>query len=260
MWKAVYDSVRGTSHIDVDVPCQDVCRVLEWTVDRGTLLLACSADGAGSASHSDEGAEIACDAFVRVAQRELRDVDIGESLDRETVLAWCKEMRSQIEDRARELDVDIRQLACTFLAAVVGQSTALFLQIGDGAIVTRDEEGYRAVFWPQSGEFANTTNFLTDVEFEDRVEWTRYEERVDELAMFTDGLERLALRFADRSVHDPFLTPMLAAIRDAENTEEYFELLRQFLDSPKVNERTNDDKTLILATRLNRTNNDDAVR
>jgi hypothetical protein len=259
MWKTVYDSVRGTSHIDADLPCQDACRVVELEVENGTMLVVCSSDGAGSAAHSAEGAEIACDTFIRIARRELNCADLCKYVDRSTVLGWCDEIRLQIESRATELSVETRQLATTFLVAIVGESSALFFQIGDGAIVTWEGDAYRAVFWPQSGEFANTTNFLTDEDFGEHVECICCERGTGELAVFTDGLERLVLRFADRSVHEPFLAGMFATLRNVDDTEPYFEFLRQFLNSPKVNERTDDDKTLILATRMKQSSSDDAV-
>jgi hypothetical protein len=250
MWKAVYDSVTGTSHQGSEIPCQDACRVMELGSADRELFVACLADGAGSALHAGVGAEVACDAFIRIVGRDTESVEFGESADGEFVLAWCREMRAQIEERAAELDVELRQLACTFLGAVVAESGALFLQIGDGAIVRWNGGGYSPVFWPQSGEFANTTNFLTDEEFGQRLEYCQWAGRVDELAIFSDGLERLILRFADRTVHDPFLTPLFEALRQSEDPDDYFQPLRTFLDSPAVNERTDDDKTLILATRL----------
>lgn len=260
VWRAVYDSVAGTSHSDTGIPCQDSCRVVNLPVEGGVLLVVCCADGAGSATYSADGAEIACDTFVRITEHDCRSLDIYESLNRDLVLEWLREMRSRIEDRANAIGVETRELASTFLGAVIGESTALFIQIGDGAMVVRNGDDYRPVFWPQSGEFANTTNFLTDDRFAERFEWNQFQERVDELAVFSDGLERLVLRFADRSVHRPFLEPFFAALRQTDNSEEYFEPLRLFLDSPKVNERTDDDKTLILATRLSQRSDDDAVR
>lgn len=260
MWKTVFDSVCGTSHKDTGLPCQDACRVVELKVDGGTLLAVCCADGAGSASHAADGAEIVCDTFIRITRRDCQSIESCEGINREKVIDWFREMRSEVETRANGLGVGIRELASTFLGAVVGESKAVFMQIGDGAMVTLEGEGYRTVFWPQSGEFANITNFVTDAQFEERVEWVLYNHRVDELAAFSDGLERLILRFADRTVHHPFLSPMFAALRVAEDPEVYFEHLRHFLDSAKVNERSNDDKTLILATRMNPSNHDDAVR
>ena len=65
-----------------------------------------------------------------------------------------------------------------------------------------------------------------------------------------DGLERLVLKFEDQTVHEPAIIPMLNAIRKSETGEEFFVPLREFLNSKSINERTDDDKTLVLATRL----------
>ncbi|MCA9038006.1 MAG: protein phosphatase 2C domain-containing protein [Planctomycetaceae bacterium] len=250
MWKTVYDSVAGTSHINSDLPCQDACRVVQLIVGETKLLVACLADGAGSASHADEGAQVACDTFIQTIEQASESFNFDETIHRETAIAWCNGLRSRIVQRASELDVDTRQLACTFLGAVVTENSALFIQIGDGAIVRWNGDGYRHVFWPQSGEFANTTNFLTDKAFIENLDFTQIRERVDELAIFSDGLERLVLRFADQTVHEPFLSPLFATLRHTDDPGDYFQPLREFLDSEKVNERTDDDKTLILTTRL----------
>lgn len=249
-WKTVYDSVVGTSHSFLGSPCQDACRIEQLTNESESLLVACLADGAGSASHAHFGSEAACNAFIRVVERAYTSTEFPQCVDRETIIEWCREMRHIIEQRALELGVDTRQLACTFLGAIVGEKAAVFFQIGDGAMVMEKGNGYQVVFWPQSGEYANTTNFLTDDRFDAAVEWCYFEESVDEFAAFSDGLERLALNFSDRSVHAPFLIPMFEALRDSDSADEFFIPLRRFLDSPQVNDRTDDDKTLVIATRL----------
>lgn len=258
-WKTVYDSVAGTSHRTTELPCQDACRVVQLKTPRGVLLVACCADGAGSASHSAEGSEIVCDTFVKLVERDIGVFDSEGTVNQELVLRWIEEIRSGVERRAEEVALDVRQLASTCLAAVVGEATALFIQIGDGAIAVLAGDGYEPVFWPQSGEFANTTNFITDERCKERVQWSWWPQQIDEVALFSDGLERLALRFADRTVHAPFLKPLFMSLRMVDNCDDYFEPLRRFLDSPKVNERTDDDKTLILATRLFTSTGGDAV-
>lgn len=258
-WKAVYDSVCGTSHRQIAQECQDACRVLDTSTMDGNVLIVCLADGAGSASHAAVGSELACDSFINIVQRECNRPSFVESVDNATLLNWCEEIRATLAERASDLGVTTRQLACTFLAAIVGESHAVFMQIGDGAIVIRTCEGFTPVFWPQSGEFAGTTNFLTDDRFQENLVTKIIPERIDELAGFTDGLERLVLRFENKSVHQPFLDPMLTVLRKVDSAEPFFEPLRQFLDSPKINDRTDDDKTLILATRAGQVSDDDAV-
>jgi len=56
----------------------------------------------------------------------------------------------------------------------------------------------------------------------------------------------------NRGAHAPFFEPMFARLRrEPEDTPEHLlEELRAFLDSPPVDQRTGDNKTLVLATRL----------
>ena len=66
----------------------------------------------------------------------------------------------------------------------------------------------------------------------------------------TDGLQMLALNFAGRTAHRPFFEPMFRRLRSAAPGEGLPLALRRFLNSPAVNGRSDDDKTLILATRV----------
>ncbi|HEX8825551.1 MAG TPA: protein phosphatase 2C domain-containing protein, partial [Archangium sp.] len=134
------------------------------------------------------------------------------------------------------------------LTAVVGEHGSVFAQVGDGAIVVRRGGDYVPVFWPQVGQYANSTWFLTSRDMEQVLEVT-CGEPVDELAVFTDGLQMLALHFASRSVHRPFFESLFSTLREAARPEELVVPLRTFLDSPAVNARTEDDKTLVLALR-----------
>lgn len=214
-------------------------------------------DGAGSAEHSEQGAMIVCDKFIEIAARELATKNLGPESCRDKVLEWCEEIRNELKAEAALLGVPVRELACTFLAAVIAETYALFIQIGDGAMVISSDEGFQTVFWPQSGEYANTTNFLTDDRYAKALEICLKRETIHEFAAFTDGLERLILRFADQTVHGQFLSPLMRAIRSSIDIEPYFEHLRMFLRSDGINHRTNDDKTLILASRVPGIENDE---
>ena len=77
------------------------------------------------------------------------------------------------------------------------------------------------------------------------------ERRIDEVALFSDGLQRLALHYQTRTAHAGFFKPMLATLRaaPADALESLSTQLAAYLSSPAVNERTDDDKTLVLATR-----------
>ena len=82
---------------------------------------------------------------------------------------------------------------------------------------------------------------------------TILDERVDEVAIFTDGLQLLALNTETSSVHQPFFTSLFHVLRMAGDTEKQELLtgrLTEYLNSKAINDRTDDDKTLFLATRL----------
>ena len=251
MWKTVHDSVVGTSHQVTGNPCQDSHRVVQFASQgRETLIVVC-ADGAGSAKHSDRGSAFVCDTIIGILRRELATVDNLNTIGRETAVAWCAETRDGLIRLASEVGCEIRDLASTVLAAVIVDDSSLFMQLGDGAIVSQYDGLYEVIFWPQSGEYANVTNFLTDESYDKRLEFsTRKGATVTALAMFTDGLERLILHYAERTVHVPFLEPLFKALQDSASSEDLFEPMRLFLSSERVNQRTDDDKTLVLATRL----------
>ena len=98
------------------------------------------------------------------------------------------------------------------------------------------------------------TWFATDDAVGDRLEYDLVVGSVDEVAMFTDGLQRLALNYAARTAHAPFFRPMFAAVRGAPEgvADDLSGALANFLRSRPVSQRTDDDKTLILATRADR--------
>jgi hypothetical protein len=213
-------------------------------------VVAC-ADGAGSARLSQEGSALACRRFVEVACEALEREGPEAVRDPERIRGWYGQVRRALEEEAAQREVPVRELSCTLLTAVVGENASVFAQVGDGAIVVREGGGYVPVFWPQVGEYANTTWFVTSPDME-QVLQVSSREPVDEVALFTDGLQMMALHFASRSVHRPFFEPLFAALRGAAHPEDLVVPLRSFLDSPAVNERTDDDKTLVLAVREGR--------
>ena len=114
-WKAVYDSVQGTSHDVRGLPCQDSCRVVSYSIESDELLIAVCADGAGSAEHSDIGSLIACDRFVEICESHFVDAGSLDEVSNELVSDWLTQIRSSISAKAEELLVDLGQLATTLL-------------------------------------------------------------------------------------------------------------------------------------------------
>jgi hypothetical protein len=172
----------------------------------------------------------------------------------EDVGSWLRDIvlsvRSEVRRVAAESERAARDYASTFLMTIVGPMRSGFVQIGDGAIVVAREASLTPVFWPDSGEYINTTRFLTDEDATVHIHSTTLEEPVDRLAMFTDGLQQLALSFVTRTAHQPFFEPMLDALAKHDAAALEIELQR-YLNSDPINMRTDDDKTLLLALRVN---------
>jgi hypothetical protein len=245
MWRLLAESVRGPAHEATGQPCQDAALAL---VHNGTLILAAS-DGAGSAALSHIGSAHACSHLAGLIRADLDEGLTAAAIDRDTALSWVVRLRSSLAGIAKLYSSPANELACTLLFAVVSEEVAAFGQVGDGCIVILDGETYRPVFWPQTGEYANTTFFVTEPDAETRLDFASHPSPVDEVAVMTDGMQGMALCYADRSAHQPFFRPMFAQMRQYWAREGLGPALRAFLSSAPVRLRSDDDKTLILAAR-----------
>jgi protein phosphatase 2C-like protein len=247
VWRVLAKSVVGTSHRRLETECQDSCFTHRMVIGEDECLVIACADGAGSASEGGLGAAVACQAFCQLARDGLSgDLRVAH-LDEMRVLQWYRQVRDELAEEASQRNIRLRELACTLLTAVLSPRVGVFAQVGDGAIVVGADGAYQAVTWPTSGEYANETTFITADTFEKAFECVRWQAPISEVALLTDGLQRLALSYANKSVHAPFFTPMFQALLAAEVPDLLSPGLERFLDSPAVNERTDDDKTLVLA-------------
>jgi len=237
------------SHLRMGSPCQDrlACAVLA----NGGLVAVVS-DGAGSAP---EGGG-------RRISSPCRPSSTGSgSLSRGRPVRSCSlpsrdaalHARDAVLARAVAEGEEAASYAATLLALVDTPDGGAALQIGDGVIVVGEEgEEWRWMFWPERGEYANTTRFLTDDDAADRVRVARLPGRPTDVAIMTDGLQSLALHYASESVHEPFFQGMFQPLHGSSGSGEVPALsasLEGFLSSERVRTRTDDDVSLILATR-----------
>ncbi|MFL6260159.1 MAG: PP2C family serine/threonine-protein phosphatase [Thermoanaerobaculia bacterium] len=253
-WRLAAASTLGTAHVKLGLPCQDAHRCsVQRTSGGEPVLIAVVCDGAGSAARADAGAELASQMIHDEIAAALGAEGFGV---RGITPAWIEErlgrFQAEVAARAEAEEHTPRDFACTLLAAAVGPDCAAFFQIGDGAIVVgEEEETYRWIFWPDHGEYENVTFFATDPEAVSHLQFELLERRIDEVALLSDGLQRLALHYQTRTAHAAFFKPMLATLRamPEDGLESLSARLEAWLSSPPVNERTDDDKTLVLASR-----------
>ena len=169
----------------------------------------------------------------------------------EVIATWYDATRDLIGAVAHRHALQFRDFAATSVCVFSTGSHTVIAHVGDGCAVLREAQSARwtAPSWPQHGEYAATTYFVTDADVL-QLRVTRIESGVDAFAVFSDGIERLALDFAalepSHKFFDKILSPISASTamgRDGNLSRS----LKIFLASPTVTSRTDDDKSLVVA-------------
>lgn len=247
-WQLVAASAIGTSHTATGDDCQDRYRAqVEKFQDQPPLLSISVADGAGSAVRGREGAELAVKVSAEFIARAYRLP--GFELNKKFGVECVKTVRERIYVQAEQEGFKARDYACTFLSVLSSAQSTLVMQIGDGGIVLDVGIGLNVPVVPMSGQYANMTHFITDEDAMDILVSKVFPGKASKVAVFTDGIQRLALNMATNRAHEPFFTPFFKALSMAtsEQEDQLQNALINFLNSESVNERTDDDKTLVLA-------------
>lgn len=253
-WRYAEASVIGQAHINQETVCQDrlLCRTIETKAD-GEVLVAVVADGAGSTAHGQIGAETACETFVFQITDFLNSANASvESLNEDFGKLWIQFFQTKIKQIADEKKIEIRDFASTLIGAVVSENATVFYQVGDGGAVfstNGKNESYQFGIEPTESEYVNTTEFLTDDEAWNSLRFVLIKEKIEDLILFSDGIFAVAVDYQKNKPHEPFLMPMIAPLRNGNSANGLNEKLANFLASPKLNEKTDDDKTIILASR-----------
>lgn len=242
-WRWASASKIGTAHLRSGTRKQDAFSVA--MVPDGAMLAVVS-DGAGSASHGGQGASLVC----RSLRSSFRIWFTGNTQlpDDETILSWMDALRDRLAAVAERRNMTRRDFAATLAMLVVKDDVVLTLQVGDSAIVARRSGEWEALCWPESGEYASTTFFVTD-DPDLRLHINRQPLAHDAFALFSDGIENVALEQTALRPHARFFDPMMKPVDQSSMAGRIGDLsaaLGRYLESAALCERTDDDKTLIL--------------
>ena len=163
-WNGFAVSIPGFGHIRTEIPCQDASAVI--TSPREALIVC---DGRGSAKLSQLGAQGAVKMFA--TQIAILDPLIASILDteEENLEKWnkfCQIMyRTLMQvklDLAAQHGEEEKEFDFTVAFAITGTHHIGCFQVGDGAIVLRQNGDCVTAFEPDKGEFANQTHFLRE--------------------------------------------------------------------------------------------------
>lgn len=277
--QVVSAAVAGTSHLRRDLPCQDA---VAWQVTAGGRLLAALADGAGSAALAEAGAAAAVAGAIAHLQSLADTETLGATATDwgAALVAALAAARGRLVALAEERQSPLREAACTAIVLVADQAGVAVAQVGDGAAILLGQAGanasaadghLRALTVPPVGEYANVCPFLSDEDWESALQSQAWAGPVAGVALFSDGLQRVALKLPEGEPFAPFFAPLFAFVEalggaiapdpeddrrdDSQDPPEgnpqaiapADESLAAFLRSPRLSERTDDDLSLLLA-------------
>jgi hypothetical protein len=209
------------------------------------------ADGAGSASRGEVGAEVASRVAVAVLGHRLRTepATIDEADWRARLTQTLLKARKAVESEATRRGLATRDLATTLILVAAGPGVTAVAQVGDGAAIVGDRTGAAsALTVPPVGEYANETIFLTDPEAIDLGQIAFKPEAAAHVVVISDGLQRLALTMPGSTPHERFFSPLFTFLTRVGYDSQAAVKLTEWLGSPRIRDRTSDDVTLVLAT------------
>lgn len=250
-WRAVARSVIGVRHQTQKLPCQDYGQHHTFR----EVVVGAIADGAGSAKYAEIGAKVAVERVLQFLASSEQSIKKKNRLTH----AFTEQEASAVFRKAVELAIaalqqtaatdqcSLSDLACTLLVFLATPNWLAAMQIGDGFILTRcQNESYQLLFQPDRGEFANETTFVTSTDALESMQVKVLDRKQQFICASTDALERVAIRLSDWTPFSPFFQPLEDYMKETAHPEEDDAYLMSFLESERLNQRIDDDKTLLL--------------
>ncbi|NET40493.1 PP2C family serine/threonine-protein phosphatase [Okeania sp. SIO2B3] len=259
-WKAIACSEIGTSHQKSGLPCQDYTKFIRLNnagqiSDNGDFFIGAVSDGAGSCKYSDIGSKLAVTtalkhltAWLKWLKDHQKDPS-PEILKESAKKAFAQTLGKVIEafnGKAEENTCSPKDFSCTLLVVVTAPDWLAAMQIGDGFIVTRQPESeYQLLFHPSKGEYASETTFVTASNALEEMQVKTLFGKQQFICAASDGLERIAINMKSLEPHPPFFEMFEKALEIRDEKEEKLST-KEWLKSKDVNNRTDDDKTILV--------------
>lgn len=157
--KAAAARLIGRSHGSTGSPCQDAVAIFQ---NRSGVCVAL-ADGAGSKTRSEIGAQIASTKAAKVALDAFEQIFLIANSDPKRAAGLVLNpvlvaLRRKNKRKREPLD----SLASTLLFVAYKEGRYVAGHLGDGVIGIRHIAETKTLSEPENGEFANSTYFVTD--------------------------------------------------------------------------------------------------
>lgn len=172
-WKNVQAYEIGKLHISRNMVCQDRTFYKEAN---GVKVIAL-ADGAGSKSKSEIGAELVCEKACELFSVKFidyllffEDEKTNQAKHKKNMMSLSKEIISflmtVLKEKALEMNIAVEELSSTLLFFAIKDNHYIMGHIGDGVIagLYNENNAYRVkvISEPENGERSNITYFVPD--------------------------------------------------------------------------------------------------
>jgi hypothetical protein len=270
-WQTAKDSVVGTSHAKTGKPCQDA----HFVCITADMLAIAVSDGMGSATYSDVGSSIAArvvvdsmkpvhkqtspirswmanifDAVLKFFRTSHETPRTEQEVIQQRMATAFEKARSSVLEHAANHQHSPRDYACTLLLLVVTKGAWYTMHVGDGAIVGYlTPETTMTLSEPENGEYVNTTTPITSSQYMEQMRFGTGNEPLIGVAVLTDGIQQLCINQKTRRSFDPFFAYVLKTFRVPQSDSDRDRLVRDFLCSQPVQDKCDDDLTLVVAWR-----------
>ena len=255
-WQVVGCSAIGTKHIVGETLCQDaVC----YEMISGQVIIGAVSDGMGSAKRSDVGSKLA----VQTALSQIKNTQYwlnqpkNDEGAREIFRSVLGKVQAALKKEAENEGYSVEDLNCTLLAFVATPEWLAAMQVGDGLIVVRPKgQDYQLLFMPDKGEHPNETTPVTSSHALEEMQVCVKSGSYEFICAATDGIENISLIKPENwRPFEGFFKPleeqiMLSTKSLAHKKKE----IEDFLNSEQINQKTDDDKTLLLCAYSDFTN------
>jgi len=242
VWRSIGARAKGVAHAADGSPCQDAFAYAPLGPDLTAISVA---DGAGSAPFSKMGAEIAVDRAVRYLRNVSDLVNADTAVWPHAVRCAFDAARGSIADHARTQGRAAPEFATTLQVVLLGHDACCYGRVGDGGGVGRVGGALVPLVPAPENGYANETRFLTSLDAEPEIFFRA--DRVSDCAVFTDGIQHLAMQLAQWKPHDPFFAPLFDFLRTSDDTTSAQDSLSQLLGADRFDCRTDDDRALVIS-------------
>lgn len=256
-WQVIGRSAIGTKHITGGTPCQDA---VDYEIIPGDqIIIGAVSDGMGSASRSEVGSKLA----VKTALSQMKSTRCWQNQPendeqvQDIFYAVLGTVKAALKKEAEKGGYSVEDLDCTLLVFVATPNWLAAMQVGDGQIVVRPRDGnYQLLFMPDKGEFANVTTPVTSSHALEEMQVCFKSGSYKFICAATDGIENISLVKPEGwRPFEGFFKPLEEQIMLSTNSLDHKKKeINDFLNSEQINQKTDDDKTLLLCAYSDFTN------